>query len=254
MRNHNLIYYSFTATLLSCFSTGCTERTSPGESQAPLQGLSRLRSTSLEMASLADADRRSHEAQLMVQALGRADPDQLWTNQKLFLNLENDANAQLWTAWDNFPTLEGGINYLIDQPLLVAALDLQIELRRRLGANNHTVVPGLENDPGCSGDIIEDRLLFRFVAATQIGATAGLGTSAHPTVALLNRFALQVACLSDRQAAELDEALAMGFERVAQRLRFQNLESIVPAFARVVAPLHLLVLDARKVRARPAPS
>jgi hypothetical protein len=55
--------------------------------------------------------------------------------------------------------------YLIEEPLQLAILDLQSELRRRLGPNNHTVVEGLIDDPGCAGDVVQARLLVRFADA-----------------------------------------------------------------------------------------
>lgn len=220
-----------------------------GGSQQALTGLTRLKSSTLSLNTLNDRDVKATRKQLVARVIREVESDlDQPTADEAYLLDENAYNATLRSGWVDLPELVAGTPYLIDQPLMLAMLDLQGELRRRLGPNNHTIVEGLRDDAGCHGDIVQDRLLFRFGVAEQAIARAGLGTSSHPTVDVLNRFALQVACLSDRQLAELEQAMTQGFEMVSQRLRFQNLQAIIPAFARLVAPLQLLVFDARKHR------
>jgi hypothetical protein len=156
---------------------------------------------------------------------------------------ELDLNRARDQAWDAV-TLQPAAALLINQPLTLAMLDLHIEVRRRLGSTFHTVVPGLVSDQGCRGDLVAERLIYRYGASV----SAPLGATAPATTADLDALARQVACLGAAQLAELERALSGGFADVRGRMEARNLNGMVPAFARVVAPVQVLVLDARKHR------
>jgi hypothetical protein len=149
------------------------------------------------------AEKNAHEAQLALH-YRRVIGEGAAPAKAAYANAENVANAALIQAWTHYPPLTSS-TLLIDEPLQLAILDLQAELRRRLGPNNHTVVEGLVDDPGCAGDVVQARLLVRFAEA--------------PSAEILNLMAHQVACLGARQLWELETALSRGFASVASRLR-----------------------------------
>jgi hypothetical protein len=156
---------------------------------------------------------------------------------------EHDLDVARDLAWDA-TTLPTANALLISRPLALAMLDLHIEVRRSVGGSFHTVVPGLVSDQGCRGDLVSERMLHVYGSS----AAAPLGATASPTTDTLDALAHQIACLGAAQLAELEHALADGFDRVSQRMEQRNLDSLVPAFARLVAPVQVLVLDARKHR------
>ena len=156
---------------------------------------------------------------------------------------ERDLDVARDLAWDA-TTLPTANALLISRPLVLAMLDLHIEVRRRVGANFHTVVPGLVTDEGCRGDLVTERMLYVYGSS----AAGPLGATASETTDALDAFAKQVACLGAAQLAELEHALADGFDHVTARMEQRQLDGLVPAFARLVAPVQVLVLDARKHR------
>lgn len=146
------------------------------------------------------------------------------------------------SLWGGFVT-DPALPWLIDEPLRAAVEQLQVELRRFLGPDWHTVVDDLRTMPGCAGDVIGDRLVAA-AGETMIAATSDRDEQA----AALGRFSAQLACLATQQNAFLDATLTASYEIVATRLRRAGLERLVPAFTRLVAPLQVLVLDTVKHR------
>ncbi|MEZ4331797.1 MAG: hypothetical protein R3F35_08575 [Myxococcota bacterium] len=137
---------------------------------------------------------------------------------------------------------------LIHAPLALAFLDLQIELRRNVGPTLTTDVEGLDAEPACAGDVVGDRL----IAAYGEAIVQPLGADAEATGAALESLAVQVACLGSAQLARLDRGLAKGFVDVAARMADHGLGQLEPSFAQLVAPLEVLLLDARKHRGKRA--
>lgn len=131
----------------------------------------------------------------------------------------------------------------VNEPLNLALFDLHAELRRKFGPTGHTRVAGLARDKGCAGDLIADRLVYGYGKAI-----TSLSSSTEAHAAALGRIATQIACLSSMQLSHLESALSLGHERVAQRLVAIGWGDLVPAFSRYVAPLQVLILDARKHR------
>ncbi len=132
---------------------------------------------------------------------------------------------------------------VIDAPLAAAMLQLQIELRRMLGAELHTDAPNLAKMPGCAGDLIADRMLAKYGEAV-------LETGADRTreVEVLGQIATQLACISAEQSRKFDYVLYEAYYKVFTRLSKSGLAKIQPAFARMTAPLMMLVLDTVKHR------
>lgn len=195
------------------------------------------------IAQLDRLDVAAHDAQFLYHASRH----QLSTSIPAddFLRSENKLNASLMDAWRAIPAIDVDASYVAADPLLLAMLDYQVELRRFLGPEFHTRVDGLAEDPGCAGDIVQDRLVWRYgVAAQAINASV----VDHPVQAHLNRWAHQVVCLSDAQLSKLDYAMDVAFEHVAGRMRYRRLDRLIAPLVRLLAPLEILVLDVRKHR------
>lgn len=229
--------------IVSCACTG-TPDDLPEVVAAPADTIARLAATDPRIARVEQLELVAHQAHLAHDAarvLGR--PEHTRTAH---LRAENDLNVELLRAWAAIPTMEANMSYLVDGPLQLALLDYHIELRRFLGSSFRTRVNGLDDDAGCAGDLVRDRLAWRYGVAAQSGAPRP--GDRHPTVDPLHRWAVQVVCLGDAQLARLDYAMDVAFENVMARLRHRGLERLEPALLRTIAPLEVLVLDARKHR------
>ena len=125
--------------------------------------------------------------------------------------LEAELDRRLDSTWKSVQ-LDRGRPVLVADPLRLAFLNLHIETRRRLGPNHHTQVEGLVADPGCKGDVVGDRLLVKYArnAIQRIMNDGEVSAEALSEVEVLERFAMQVSCLSSRQLANLEEALVKG--------------------------------------------
>jgi hypothetical protein len=130
----------------------------------------------------------------------------------------------------------------VNEPIMLALLEVQVEMRRILGPSFRTNVAAVRDDPACQIDLIEQQLIWIYAAS--IATTQG--PRSRGTVASLTRFARELACISGLQAAVLDTALTSSFNTVALRLQQRELDSLVPYLARFVAPLQLMILDLRK--------
>ena len=162
-----------------------------------------------------------------------------WVEAELALDGARDA------AWSALPNHWIGAA-LIDTPMHLALLDLQIELRRLVGPVFHTRVPDLISDRGCAGDLVAERLIYLYGSAAASAVRVANARGEDSAAEHLGRFAVQVACLSTKQLYSLEYALSDGFDAVAERMSLAGLEDLIPAFARLVAPLQVLLLDATK--------
>ncbi len=146
----------------------------------------------------------------------------------------------LESAWSGVES--GGDKTAINEPIMLALLEMQIELHRLLGDSFRPEVPAVAADPACQTDLIEQQVIWLYAAtvATPKGATS------RPTASALSRLARQLACMSGLQAAVLDTAMTSSFNTVALRLQARDLDALLPYLARFVAPLQILILDARK--------
>lgn len=138
---------------------------------------------------------------------------------------------------------------IVDEPLAAALLQLQIELRRTLGVRLHTEVRNLADMPGCAGDLILDRLIARYGAAV-----LSVKDDRSTEVEVLRQIATQLACISAEQSRRLDYALYAAYFRAFEKLDDAGLGSLQGKFARLVAPLMLLVHDTVKHRGHAAAS
>lgn len=159
-----------------------------------------------------------------------------------YADAERDLTRARNKAWAS-QRISRQVPTLIKEPLELALFDLHLELRRAIGPTAHTVVVGLKTDTGCAGDLVADRLVYRYgQTVTSIAA----GPEAHAVA--LGRIATQIACLSSKQLSHVETALSRSHARVSNHLTASGLGDLVPAFTRHVAPLQVLLLDARKHR------
>lgn len=221
--------------------------------------LALIRADGFDASDLAVADTEARDAQLALRQVlrrlarlaagGRVRPSpaelaRLATDFTRAIARVDDAETTLADTenaiWNGFQTAPG-VSWLIDEPLRVASEQLQIELRRLLGPEWRTEIAALRDLPACQGDFIGDRLV-----ASYGEAALDTGTDRSAEVASLGRVAAQLACLSVRQTGLLDYALHAAYDRVTVRLRDAGLAAVSGPFARLIAPLELLVLDTVK--------
>lgn len=165
---------------------------------------------------------------------------------KAFANAELELRDMVDSLWNGF---DGKLDNptVIDAPLAAAMLQLQIEVRGMLGAELHTEVPNLAEMPGCAGDLIAERMIAKYGEAV-LDTGAERGAEAE----ILGRIAKQLACISTDQSRKLDHVLYAAYYRVFRKLEKAGLRELQPAYARIVAPLMLLVLDTVKHRGHSA--
>jgi hypothetical protein len=205
--------------------------------------LSALRASRPVIPGLERLDRAALKAQ-----------QRLWastaTTWKDAFNVWMSAEAQLdtarTTAWFGIP-FTNSRDLIIDEPLAVAALDLGIGVRRTAGPGAHTEVDGLSASASCAGDLIGDRLIQNYGRAMMERIRSRTSSGAAIEIAL-HGIAVQIACMSDRQLADVEAAMRGSFEDTALRMSLSGKRALIPAFARLMAPVQVLIFDARKHR------
>lgn len=134
--------------------------------------------------------------------------------------------------------------------LRAALLHWTILLRRQAMGPLKTAVPGLESDPRCEGDVIQDGLFLKYFDAL-FGDTPGAdGALAMKALGALAR---QSACLGTRQSAYLAHYLEASFLELRAFLRLNGQESLVPAVAQALSSPFLLFYDVEKYRGGASP-
>jgi len=210
---------------------------------AAAEGPRAMRTPRAVLAEIESLDRAAAKAQQRAAAASGKAAQR--TTRAAWMSAEVRLDRAVGQALARMPA-GGRREVVIDEPLAIAMLDLGIGVRRRLGPSFATEVAGLTTDPGCSGDLVAQRLVAGYGQAASVRLLVTSGVAGDRS--RLHAFAVQVACLSERQLGLLDEALAESFDRSTERLSLYELRPLVPAFARLAAPLELLVLDARKHR------
>ena len=173
-------------------------------------------------------------------------PDLLYVASKIQMDLEEALDVALDEAWGSYAQPSGAL--WIHQPLQLAFLHLHIELRRRLGPHLHTKVPGLTEDPGCMGDWVADRLVYQYGSAASHPIRTETSDGLDAGVVALGEMATQIACVGAQQLAQLERAMTEGFESVSDRLNAHGLQDLISSYTTLVAPMQVLLLDARKHR------
>ena len=150
---------------------------------------------------------------------------------------EYDLETVLDRSWSSLP-LTSVLNLMIDELLALAMLELQVELRRLLGPEAHTHVNDLSATAGCTGDLIAQRLIYRYGQA----ATQGVLSADAPKAIgqALQSIGVQIACISEAQLAQLEPAVATGFEEISDKMTLHGMQALIPSFARLVAPIQVL--------------
>lgn len=191
------------------------------------------------------ADEAARLAQLAFLAAPRsAAPSSLTSELSACFAAEARLDQARDAAWSAYrPTR---VTLAAQQPLRLALFDLHSEVRRWVGPTLHTTVPGLVADRGCAGDIVAQRMTDAYALAVANVLPTRTPAGADAGVAALFPWALQVGCLSAKQLTQLERGLTWGHREVSSRLRAHGLAGLEPTFTRLVAPLMLVVFDARK--------
>jgi hypothetical protein len=168
----------------------------------------------------------------------------LLTLAKEFVQAEMTVNQALDSAWSQVKSRHDAPT-LIDGPVRLALLQVQVELRRLVGPSLHTRASDLANERGCAGDLIRGELIDAYAQAVTRRLLLGEDAAVPAALAPIAR---QIACLSVSQLSALDLALSVASDRVVAKLKAVGLEVLTPALLLHLAPIELLVLDVRKVR------
>ena len=172
------------------------------------------------------------------------------------------SNAALERAWLDLADARGELSTTIDslyattvnasprgidlQHLTALALfDFARLTREHLGKRTHTAVRQLADAPFCAGDLIADRLLWRYFEAAMRARREGTPTEAEAVLAL-RAIALQSSCLGERQLFEYDEALSDAARELSTRLAAAQLDAVAESVAPFLWQARLLILDADK--------
>ena len=198
------------------------------EASSRVSSLSHLRRSTWRSVS-ASSKRNAH-----IQAEYKLSASRLSEGSKQLLALEYHINRDLEDAY-----IAASSELTVDNRVLLirlAALHWHSQLRRHLQRSLHTSVPGLEDDPRCSGDLLADQMLLDYLRAVWGDST----TSVARAVDTLVRIAAQSACLGTEQSDHFARAASNAFSDVEAFLRVQRLEWIIPSFAPLQAQtLHL---------------
>jgi hypothetical protein len=211
----------------------------------PVLGVVRASRPVLPNVERFDAEAYRTQTNLLSARASSVGVDGLAMALRAYLMAEYDLETVLDRSWSSLP-LTRVINLMIDEPLALAMLQLQIELRRLLGPQAHTNVTDLSASPGCAGDLIAQRLVYRYGLAVTQGVFSADALKAIGQA--LQSIAVQIACISEAQLAQLEPAVAVGFEEVSDKMTLHGMQALIPGFARLVAPIQVLILDARKHR------
>lgn len=198
-----------------------------------------------DISRLGLLDERARDAKAKLNAASNNSEAERAALRSQYEKLEVAVSATRDKLWRTLPYTRAG-PVMVADPLMLAMLDLHIEIRRALGPNHRTYVPGLIADPGCAGDIVADRLVFAYSQAAMRREETGVNDTPDEVIALRD-MAAQIACLSVRQLAELEAAVTKGSAAVIGRMQTHRGE-LIPAFVQRLAPVQLLIFDARKHR------
>ena len=220
------------------------QQSTTGEPTVPSYAIARAARGHL--AGLETADQAARLAHLQLRsAFTAGSVSDLRAAWAASFTAETQLDNLRYAAWTNIVMTER-TPVLLSEALQLAFLDLQVEVRRRVGPLAHTVVPGLETAPGCAGDIVAERLVATY--GRQVSTLVADVSNVADEARLLQRLAFQMACLGERQMILLEWGLGSGFVDVEGRMRSNGLGRLIPAFARLMAPLQVLVMDTQKHR------
>lgn len=204
------------------------------------------RTSTSDLSKLALLDQRARDAKATLNGIAKNNKAELAAAQSRYDTLEAEVSATRDELWRALPYTRAS-PVMVADPLLLAVLDLHIEVRRSLGPNHRTHVSGLIADPGCAGDIVADRMLLTYGQAALRQEETGANDPPADVLALRD-IAAQIACLSVRQLADFEAAVTNASAAVIARIQARRLNELVTAFVQRLAPVQLLLFDARKHR------
>ncbi|MDP9366730.1 MAG: hypothetical protein M3Q03_00395 [Chloroflexota bacterium] len=127
----------------------------------------------------------------------------------------------------------------------VALFDFARLVRESYPGSAHSAVPELVDEPFCEGDVILDRVLWRYFQAVLLSREGDADRHAA-SFRILADLARQSACLGTRQLFDLDLALSVAWIRLTDRLNERSLSLLESWLAPVVLQVRLVVYDATK--------
>lgn len=214
--------------------------------------LQEVRNSSTSLELLLAQDRKARSMQVALMAVPPADKKARAAAFGAYARAEMDVEKERERAWAGFSGTSGAT--LIQQPLKLAMRALHTQVRRYVGPTLHTSVPGLKKDHGCTGDVIADELLDRYGQATAsiLPLRTADGSDARAK-ALLN-LSVQISCLGARQLSQFGRGLEHGYAAVVRQMIRHRQGHLVDAFARIFAPVQVLLHDANKHMATRSPT
>jgi hypothetical protein len=162
------------------------------------------------------------------------------SERQLFLALERERGG-LNRAFNT----NGALSLI--QPLNLAGIEAARVMRLRTGSLA-TEIPGLNKAAICRGDIVTDRLIYRYVRAATAEDDAEM-------VRALREVQIQLACMSTRQVRVFEDALVKGVEWAAAKVApsqagTKRARTIQDAFRQLLAPIIFATADASRMFAR----
>lgn len=123
-------------------------------------------------------------------------------------------------------------------------------VRQRLPDALHTKVPGLVEDPECSGSVIGDAPLLDYV--DRVGRAEGTSGTSN-LIASLDVLARNIACLGPRQTEQLATAMAIAFDDMRATLVANGLDSVIPYIVQALSAPMVLVHEVERQHGTAAP-
>jgi hypothetical protein len=191
-----------------------------------------------------ELDKLARAAQLEMQ--GAPTNAALVDKAAIYYLYQHHLNFAADVGWKSMP-MSTRRTLLIDEPMALAFLQLQAEVRNIVGPSLRTNIKNLQSERGCNGDVIGQRLIAAYGRAiTQPAVLQGANKDAVRDS--LFAIAAQIACLSEAQLSRLDFAIYYASETVSKKMNASGLGALRGSFMRLLAPVQVLMLDARKYR------
>lgn len=250
-----LVGLSFWLVALTFLVCGCGRKGQPPE--VPQRDAERLSEVTAQLAQLDKLE--SDSVRLTVVLDGRlragqvspANPEQDQSgNADMAVRLkamDSDLNKTLTDVYNRASVLP-----IVDRSAAetrAALTHYRVLLRRASMRGYHTEVPGLDEDPDCSGDFTGDELLGKYFGAVISTSDASRATA----IAVLSDMGRQSACLGTEQMHSLANDFYSAFAELQVFLRANGREYLIPFVAQALANPLLIFYDVEKAYGKDGP-